>query len=284
MASSTRNVKLGVCKVFFGGKDMGLTQGGVEVTVGTETHKVEVDQFGKTAINELVQGRTCVVKAPLAETTLRNMVDIMPGATLVSNGASASATITFVSNVDVGDTVTIGGKVFTFAAVAGATHYTVVVGEDLEASLNNLVGAIQLTQIRPDLGGVAASVDATGKVLKLQVRDPGPLGNNVALATDSTGVTSGANFAGGVEETRARVEVTSGVGVDLLAIAQQLRLHPVGKADEDFSDDFILYRAGTGGALSFAYKLDAERIYNVEFNGYPDPVTTKVFALGDPLL
>lgn len=283
MASSTRNVKLGVCNVFFGGKDMGLTQGGVEVTVGTETHKTEVDQFGKTAINELIQGRTCVVKAPLAETTLRNMVAIMPGATLITNGASAKATVTFTDNPAVGDTVTIEGKVFTFAAAQGATHYTVPIGLDLRASLNNLVGAIQLTQIRKDLDGIAASVDATGKILKLEVRDPGPLGNAVTLAA-SDGTTSGATFTGGVEETRARVEVTSGVGFDLLANAQTLRLHPVGKDPEDFSDDFILYKAGTGGALNFAFKLDAERIYNVEFNGYPDPETAKVFAMGDPLI
>ena len=50
--SDTKNVKLGVCKVFYDNVDLGYTQGGVDVTVKTETHKVNVDQFGKTTINE----------------------------------------------------------------------------------------------------------------------------------------------------------------------------------------------------------------------------------------
>jgi hypothetical protein len=38
--SDTKNVKLGVCKVFYDGKDLGYTQAGVSVTEKTETHKV----------------------------------------------------------------------------------------------------------------------------------------------------------------------------------------------------------------------------------------------------
>jgi hypothetical protein len=91
MSSDTKNVKLGVCKVYFAGIDLGYTQGGVEVSVTTETHKVSVDQFGKTTINESVLGRDVKVKVPMAETTLRNMAKIMPGATLVETGAVAAS-------------------------------------------------------------------------------------------------------------------------------------------------------------------------------------------------
>ena len=83
--SDTKNVKLGVCKVLFDGVDLGYTKGGVEVNVKTETHKVMIDQFGKTPINEYVMGREVTVKCPLAETTLENMVKVMPGATLVTD-------------------------------------------------------------------------------------------------------------------------------------------------------------------------------------------------------
>ena len=37
--------------------------------------------------------------------------------------------------------------------------------------------------------------------------------------------------------------------------------------------------AATSGALNFAYKLENERIYNVEFGGYPDS-TGKLFTVG----
>lgn len=86
MASSTENVKLGVCTVLFDDIDLGFTKGGVEVEVQTSTHEVKVDQMGETPINELITGRTVTVKVPLAETTLDNLVKIMPGATLVTDG------------------------------------------------------------------------------------------------------------------------------------------------------------------------------------------------------
>lgn len=169
MASDTKNVKLGVCKVFFDDKDLGYTQGGVEVAVKTDTHKVNVDQFGKTTINEYIMGRDVTVKVPLAETTLENLVAIMPGATLVT------------------DTI-----------------------------------------------------------------DP----------------------------TKKYVEVTNGVGTDLLSIAKELRLHPKGLPDTDTSEDFVIPMAATAGGLTFAYKLENERIFNCDFTGYPDPATGKLFVVG----
>jgi len=169
MTSNTENVKLGVCRITFDGQDLGYTQGGVEVSVKTETHKVLVDQFGKTPINEYVMGREVIVKAPLAETTLENLVKIMPGAELVTD-----------------------------------------------------------------------SVDSTKKV----------------------------------------VNVPTGVGENLLKHAKMLVLHPVGVDDNDVSEDFTVFKAATAGALDFAYKLEDERIFSCEFNGYPNE-DNKLFAIGD---
>lgn len=168
MASDIKNVKLGVCTVKFDGVDLGYTKGGVEVTVKTETHKVEIDQFGKTPINEYVTGREVIVKVPLAETTLENMVKIMPGATLVTDGT-----------------------------------------------------------------------DPTKKVVK----------------------------------------VPTGIGTNLIDIAKTLVLRPVGKTDA--SEDFTVFKAATAGGLQFAYKLEDERIFNCEFNGYPDTSNSNLFAVGD---
>lgn len=90
MPSSTENVKLGVCTVLFNDVDLGFTKGGVEVEVQTNTHEVKVDQYGETPINELITGRMVTVKAPLAETTLDNLVAIMPGATLITDSVTAT--------------------------------------------------------------------------------------------------------------------------------------------------------------------------------------------------
>jgi hypothetical protein len=170
MASDTSNVKVGVCKVFFDDVDLGYTKGGVEVTVKTDTYKVNVDQFGKTTINESLIGREVMAKVPLAETTLENLVAIMPGAVLVPSGGGA---------------------------------------------------------------------------------------------------------------TNPVVTVPTAIGTELLSGAKELRLHPKSLPDNDKSEDFVIPLANTAGALTFAYKLEDERIYNVEFTGYPNPTTGLLFQVGD---
>lgn len=171
--NDAKNIKLGVCRVLFDGKDLGFTKGGVEVSVETETHEVMVDQTGQTPVNEFIMGRTVTVSCPLAETTLENMMAIMPGAKLVTD--------------------TDGG------------------------------------------GGVVA----------------------------------------------ARVDVSMGIGTSLLEWAKVLTLHPVALPDNDKSEDFTIFRAATPGAMSFAYKLDEERIFSCEFKGYPNEKGL-LFAFGDP--
>ncbi len=77
--------------------------------------------------------------------------------------------------------------------------------------------------------------------------------------------------------TKKVVNVNTGVGTNLLDIAQSLVLRPVGKTDA--SEDFTIFKAATAGALNFAYKLEDERIFNVEFSGYPD-ANGKLFDRG----
>lgn len=70
--------------------------------------------------------------------------------------------------------------------------------------------------------------------------------------------------------TKRRVDIKTGVGVSLFDLAKELRLHPIALPDTDKSEDIILPKAATGGNIKFAYKLDSERVFNVEFKGYPD--------------
>lgn len=290
MASDTKNVKLGVCQVFFDNVDLGYTQGGVEVSVTTDTRKVEIDQFGKTPINESIQGRQVSVKCPLAETTLRNLVKLMPGSTLVTDGVQASGTMTVAAVVPTAaQTVTIAGQAFTFQAGNPTSIFQIKIATSGSAAVNAtataqaLVDAINLSQIALATGGLVATL--VGSTITVRASDPGTASNGIAMATTaSTFLTSvTAALAGGVAETRARVDVNTGVGIDMLAIAKQLRLHPAGKAATDLSDDFIVHRTATPGALQFAYKFDAERVFNAEFMAYPDPVTGKLYSVGDPL-
>ena len=279
MASTTKNVKLGVCKVFYGGVDLGLTKGGVEVAVTTETFKVEVDQYGKTPVKEQIMGRQVSAKVPMAETTLQNMANLMPGAALVTDGVKASATLTF-GTVTASSTATIGGQVFTFVTTSPGLH-SVRIGVNVQETIDNFVSAVNRAGLQRLIGGVVA-IQTAPTVVTIRAVDPGVAANAVTITAALGIAASGATLTGGVAETRARLDVTTGTGTDLLDLAQELRLHPVANADTDFDEDFVIHKAATPGALQFAYQLDAERIFNADFAGYPHPDTGKLFSIGNP--
>lgn len=289
MKSSTKNVKLGVCQVFYAGVDLGYTQGGVEVTVKTDTHKVNVDQFGKTTINEYIMGRDVMAKVPMAETTIENMVAIMPGASLATTGgAVASGTILIATNPSNGDTIVVNGVTITFKTSASSAYEVTIGGSAaatatalaavLNASTDPAIAAAQYTV-------ASATVTVTfGAKLFGASGVKGTEGNEFTLAAGTAGAKvtlSGATLTGGSEPTAKTVSVNTAIGTDLLTIAKELRLHPTSKAAGDTSDDFVIPLAATAGALNFAYKLENERIYNVEFMGYPDSANNgKLFTVG----
>lgn len=290
MASNTRNVKLGVCQLFFAGVDLGYTKGGVEVSVSTETHEVSVDQFGKTLINQLIMGRDCKVKAPLAETTLENMIAIMPGAKMTATGGTvASGTITITTQPIAGETIIVNGATFTFRAGTAPLPDDVLIGAAASNTATNLAAKLNASmdpRIATATYTVAASVVTVkyGSALIYGTDGmKGTEGNSFTLLTGTAAAKvtmSGATLAGGTEPTAKIVDVSTGIGVDLLSIAKELRLHPVNKPDTDLSDDFIVPLAATAGALTYAYKIDDERVFNVEFQGYPDPTTKRLFLVG----
>ena len=290
MASDTRNVKLGVCKVYFAGVDLGYTQGGVDVTVKTDTHKVQVDQFGKTSINEYLMGREVTAKVPLAETTLDNMVAIMPGATMLTvGGTNATGTITVATLPVDGDTIIVNGKTITFktaivdaysqCAIGGTAALTgPILAAFLNASTDPLIACATYNAV---LGVITVTYGS--RLIYGTAGMKSTEGNSFTIVTGTAAAKvtmSGATLAGGTAATSKTISVGSGIGTDLLSIAKELRFHPVGNAATDRTDDFVIPLGATAGALTFAYKLEAERIYNVDFMGYPDPVTQKIFGIG----
>jgi hypothetical protein len=284
VTSSTENVKLGVCSVTFGGVDLGYTKGGVEVAVATETHQVMIDQFGNTPVNELIMGRTCKATVPLAETTLENLVRIMPGSSLVDvGGVAATGSVTFATAVPAAnDSVTVNGVVFTFKA-SPTGPLDVAPGAAVTDAATNFVAAFNAainSGVHPELSALSAT-NAAG-VVTITAVDEGTWANSVTLAKSGTNITvSGTKLTGGVDATKKKVVVTSAVSTSLLALAKRLVLHPVALPETDRSEDFIMPICNTAGAMTFAYKIDTERVFNVEFNAYPDPNTKVLFVYGD---
>ena len=89
----TENVRLGPCDVTYNSVNLGLTKGGVTLELETETYEVKVDQYGESAISEVITARNVTVTVPMAETTLDNLVLVMPGATKVGTGANSRVDI-----------------------------------------------------------------------------------------------------------------------------------------------------------------------------------------------
>ena len=178
-ANDPLNIRLGACIVTFGGQPLGLTKGGVDVEFVTETKKIEVDQFGKTPVNEFIMGRMVKVKIPLAET---------------------------------------------------------------------------------DVDAMHRVLSAVGSTL-----DPG-----VTTGTAPNQVTTG-KF----------VTITDAVGTSLRASAQQLVLHPKILPLNDKSEDLIIPIANTPGSFTFSYKVEDERVFTLEFTGYPDQDTGVLLIYGD---
>lgn len=79
--------------------------------------------------------------------------------------------------------------------------------------------------------------------------------------------------------TKIKAEVTTGIGTNLLDLANKLVLSPI--AVSDASEDIVIPKAATPGNMQFAFNLDSERVFNVEWTGYPDPTTGLLYVMGD---
>jgi hypothetical protein len=296
--NKTSNVKLGYCQVIFNGVDLGFTQGGVEVSVKTETHKVNVDQLGKSTINEYIMGREVTAKVPLAETTLENLTAVMPGTTLTYNGGTvATGTITITTNPTNNQTIVVNGQTVTFVTALPATSnaptpLNVLIGASASATAANLAAALNAAINNPALSlatySVAAAVVTVTYGNALLYGTTGAAlaeGNLFTLATGTAGASitvSGAALSGGTDPNYKTVVAATGVGTSLLSLAKPLRLRPsYNVASQNNAEDFVIYLAMCSGSLQFAYKLENERIFNLEFSGYPDTNNNnRLFGIG----
>jgi len=274
--STTENVKLGVCSVIYDGENMGFTKGGVNVTVETTAYEMKVDQLGETPIGERITGRTVSAEVPLAETILENLVRIMPGATLVSNGVQATGTITLATAAPVdGDRIQIGNFQFTFRANPTMTG-DVKIGAGAgaagaAASAANLAAAINASE-----AGYVATV--AGAVVTVKSRQTGTKWNVTVSATFATPANATVtNLTGGTNATSASVVVTTGTSIDLTKLGKILVLRPKNTFGED---DFTIFSAACPGALSFSYSNDNERVFNANFKGYAQ-ADGRLFKVGN---
>jgi len=84
MAKDATKVEIGQCDVTIGGKAMGHTKGGVEVTYTPDIHMVTVDEYGSSPVDAVLIGEEFKVKAFFAEWQYDQIKKAIPFGTLTS--------------------------------------------------------------------------------------------------------------------------------------------------------------------------------------------------------
>lgn len=85
--------EVGPCQIKFGGVDLGYTKGGTTFEHKEETVKITYDQTGKNVQNVIGIGGSATLKTALANPSLAQLVDLIPGATIDADGMIVKASV-----------------------------------------------------------------------------------------------------------------------------------------------------------------------------------------------
>jgi len=154
--------------------------------------------FAATATDVYISDSTAGGSSTIAVTTG------LVSALAIGLGANASNVLSAIGNAAVGDTVTIGTQVYTFAAAAGAAN-TVAIGASVSATLANLAAAVNGG---PGAGvaygtGTTANVDASAVAAASTVTFTAKVsgaGGNAIVSTEvaaNFGFSNAGTFTGG---------------------------------------------------------------------------------------
>jgi len=84
-----------------------------------------------------------------------------------------------------------------------------------------------------------------------------------------------------VDSNKKRIDVPSGAGTSLRALAGALTLHPYDQPASYVDEDVTIPLAAPSGDIQFSFRHDEEKIYAVEFTGYVDNTTGLLYQVGD---
>lgn len=152
-------------------------------------------------------------------------------------------------------------------------------GVDLGATLGNVTVAPKFTkaEIKADqLGGTAIDRVVSGLGVQVTTELAEVLNKDIwkVVFPNAYEVLSGSKL----------VQWVSKVGSHDTALAHALKLHPLSKADGDFTEDYNFYLATASEESEIVYSPTAQAKLKIVWNIYPDFTTTppRFFTYGDP--
>lgn len=131
--------------------------------------------------------------------------DRLVGYRYSNNGTSAQASITFLSQPNNGDTVSVNGKTYTFQTVLTNVDGNVAIGSSVPLSVVNILAAIGLlggagTAYAASMSGnYAVTPFGSGSTLTVQAVNPGAAGNAITVAATGAASWSSVTLTGGTD-------------------------------------------------------------------------------------
>lgn len=190
-----------------------------------------------------------------------------------AGGVSATGTLTLTANVTAGDTMTIGGKVYTFRSAltdGGLPNEILISAVDASGTIDNMIAAINEAAGEGTLYGngteqneYASAAAGAGDTMTLTAREIGTAGNDVALTETFTGggnVFSATPMSGGTDFTGDGIKA---MGITTCAVAVA-----VGATDK-----IDVYRSGmfNPDALNWHASFDTDEKKRKAFEGGASP-------------
>lgn len=86
ITKTTQNTHLGFLQVFLDGQTAGFTEGGATITIEKETTPIQVDDFGSTPVDVVVQGTGATVEINFAQIEPEVISLVVPEGTLTASG------------------------------------------------------------------------------------------------------------------------------------------------------------------------------------------------------
>ena len=121
------NIRLDNMHVTIGGTAMGLTQGGIEITIEGKTLEVKSDQYGDTVVQTFNVGDRVTIKLGLLEATLANLHRVLYSGISRSSGGTAEG---------------VGGKLS--SSIVGTTRAVAIILHPLDTDDGTLTASSEI--------------------------------------------------------------------------------------------------------------------------------------------
>ena len=245
---NVQNVNVQPCKAIWNGTDLGLTEGDIEIGMEEQLVEITGHQEGANVLDAIRTGKSCEIGLTLKETSLAQLQTLLGVGGGSTGGVAQVMTILCVADVS----GSLNGKMFFIYGASGAGYcvYLNVDGGAVDPSIPGFTSVAVAIAEDATANDVADAVStALDALADFSAPNPAAATITVTHASEGSRTAPDAGNSGftltvtvtGVSELTGWGKSKDFTGV--LAAAQKLVLHPVALADDDYTQDFVAWKA-----------------------------------------